>query len=270
MERKKTDTNDSERWNKGWAMLRELSPGNPDPVDYITAEMFPDFWRMTVEHLFGEVWTRPALGLRERIMIRLTGLIFHKSNNEMADCMGWALSSGVTREEILEITMHVAHYAGWPCGVNAIHVAKDILPPAEKNDEGPSASQAEMTSSDWIEKGIGMINQLFAGKEKIWGGDLDQVFPDFWRMHLGHLFGEVYTRPGLGLRERIMVNLTGLIFHKFEFGIANCMRWALNNGIKKEEILEIIMQTAHLAGWPCGVNAIHIAGNVFEEFEDLS
>ncbi|MFC1909666.1 hypothetical protein ACFLXD_07515, partial [Chloroflexota bacterium] len=33
-----------------------------------------------------------------------------------------------------------------------------------------------------------------------------QVFPNFWDMHLGHLFGEVFTRTGITLRERLMVN----------------------------------------------------------------
>jgi 4-carboxymuconolactone decarboxylase len=255
----------SEQWKRGEDIHRKLAAGNAPHDDQVINEIFPDFLKMQVEHLFGGVWSRPGLGLKERIMVSLTCLIFHKLNPEMAECMRWGLNNGVSREEILEICMHVAHYAGWPTGVNAIHVAGEILPSPEKKEDAETSGDLELTASEWIDKGIEMLNKLSAGKEKIWGGDLDQVFPDYWKMHLGHLFGEVFSRPGLRLRERIMVNLSGLIFHKFSFGTANCIRWALNNEISREEVLEICMHVAHYAGWPCGVNAIRIAGEVFSE-----
>ena len=49
--------------------------------------------------------------------------------------------------------------------------------------------------------------------------------------------------------------------------MANCMRWALNNGISKEEILEVALHVAHYGGWPCGINAMEVAKQVFEEKE---
>ena len=124
-----------------------------------------------------------------------------------------------------------------------------------------------MSTAEQLEKGRRMLQQLSAGHQDSSGGVVGEVSPDFWEMHLWHLFGEVWSRPGLALRERIMVNLTGLIFHKFNFGIANCMRWALNNGISQEEIVEIIIHVAHYGGWPCGVNAMSVAKDVFSEKE---
>ncbi|MFC1908634.1 carboxymuconolactone decarboxylase family protein [Chloroflexota bacterium] len=124
-----------------------------------------------------------------------------------------------------------------------------------------------MSNSERWEQGWRVVQQLTAGQSDGKGGIAGQVFPDFWKMHMEHLYGEVYARPGLALRERIMVNLTGLVFQKFDFGIANCMRWALNNGVTREGILEIIMHVAHYGGWPCGVNAIHVAKEVFAEKE---
>lgn len=256
---------ESKQWAKGQDMLRKLTADQSTHDDETLNEIFPDFWKMHVEHLFGEVWPRKNLGIRERIMVSLTCLIFQKVNSEISKCMRWALNNGISREEILEICMHVAHYRGWPTGVNAIHVAGEIFPPIHQTKEERNAGEPELSTSEWIEKGIEMLKQLSAGEATIWGSDLDQVFPDFWKMHLGHLFGEVFTRPGLVLRERVMVNLACLIFHKFNFGIANGMRWALNNDICREEVLEVCMHVAHYGGWPVGVNAIHVAGEVFAE-----
>ncbi|MFC1909440.1 carboxymuconolactone decarboxylase family protein, partial [Chloroflexota bacterium] len=106
--------------------------------------------------------------------------------------------------------------------------------------------------------------------EKLWGEGTrhkgySDVFPDFWDMHQAHLYGEVFSRPGLPLRERIMVNLTCLFFHEYDTGIKNTMLWALNNGISEDEIEEIVIHIAHYAGWPCGANARGVAREFFAE-----
>ena len=41
--------------------------------------------------------------------------------------MSYALNIGISKEEILEMFTHVAHYAGWPTGVNASRVAKEVF-----------------------------------------------------------------------------------------------------------------------------------------------
>jgi len=179
--------------------------------------------------------------------------------------MHWCLNNGVTREEILEIVMHVAHYAGWPCGVNAIQIAGDALPPAEKADTGTSEKK-ELSADEWMEKGRQVLQQLWGdSRDSSRSNVINDVFPNFWKMHQGHLFGEVFSRPGLPLRERIMVNLTCLFFHKYNTGIKNTMLWALNNGISEEEIEEIVIHIAHYAGWPSGANARRVATEFFEE-----
>ncbi|MFC1909362.1 carboxymuconolactone decarboxylase family protein [Chloroflexota bacterium] len=258
----------SEQLEKGRRMMQQLEgrvlSDEEDGSGGAINQVFPDFWEMMVGHLFGEVFTRTGITLRERLVVNLTCLIFHKHNPGIARCMHWCLNNGITREEILEIVMHVAHYAGWPCGSNAIHVAGEALPPAEKVSTGAS-EEKELSSAEWVEKGWQMSQQLRGDSSR--PTILDDVFPDFGKMHRGHLFGEVWSRPGLPFRERIMVNLTCVFFHKYEFGIANTIRWALNNGISKEAIEEIVIHVAHYAGWPCGVNARRVAAEVFAERE---
>jgi 4-carboxymuconolactone decarboxylase len=258
----------SERREKGLRVRQQLFAGNAREDGPTLAQVFPDFTKMHQEHLFGEVFSRSQLALRDRLMVNLTGLIFHKFNFGIKNCMLWALNNGITREEILEIILHVNYYAGWPCGVNAMQVAREVFPPLEekKQTEADGLEECELDHSEWLERGRRMLQQLYNDPSTGGGRNtIEEVFPDFWEMMQGHLFGEIWTRPGLALRERLMVNLTGLIFHKFDFGMANCMRWALNNGITREEILEIIMHVAHYGGWPCGVNAIKVAHEVFAE-----
>ena len=76
--------------------------------------LYPDLYDLSVGHLFGDIWTRPHLTLRERELITLA------ANIALARPVGThshyrsARHIGMTQEEIMEVIIHVGHYAGWP------------------------------------------------------------------------------------------------------------------------------------------------------------
>lgn len=113
---------------KGQQVLNKLRAGRqPAPGTNTTEEMSPDFWNMTQGHLFGEVWSRPGLPLRDRSLITMVSLTTLGRMEELKLHMGYALNIGISREEILEMLMHVAHYAGWPAAVSALRTAKEVF-----------------------------------------------------------------------------------------------------------------------------------------------
>ena len=76
-----------------------------------------DFFGMTVDHLFAEVWTRPGLEQRERRLL-LIGLLLGLG---LDDVLGIQLDSALELEELSpdqlrEIVIFLTHYAGWPRG----------------------------------------------------------------------------------------------------------------------------------------------------------
>jgi 4-carboxymuconolactone decarboxylase len=76
-----------------------------------------DFFGITVDHLFAEIWTRPGLSLRDRRLL-LLGLLTGQGLQDVADIqIGAALRSGeLTPDELREIAIFLTHYAGWPSG----------------------------------------------------------------------------------------------------------------------------------------------------------
>jgi 4-carboxymuconolactone decarboxylase len=76
-----------------------------------------DFFGLTVDHLFAEIWTRPGLTLRDRRLL-LLGLLVGQGLQDVADIqIEAALRSGdLTPEELREIGIFLTHYAGWPKG----------------------------------------------------------------------------------------------------------------------------------------------------------
>jgi 4-carboxymuconolactone decarboxylase len=95
------------------------------PIDgYAVA---PKLRQLRDEMLFGDVWERTELSKRDRSLITIAALTALYRTDELRGHIGRALDNGVTVTEISEMITHMALYAGWPCGVNAGRVAKQVF-----------------------------------------------------------------------------------------------------------------------------------------------
>jgi 4-carboxymuconolactone decarboxylase len=81
------------------------------------------------------------------------------------------------------------------------------------------------------------------------------------------LFGDVWKRPGLAPRDRSLVTVASLVSlyrtNELPFHLAK----ALENGVTKDELIEVITHLAFYSGWPTANTAIGIARKVFGELE---
>ncbi|ROO90558.1 4-carboxymuconolactone decarboxylase [Actinocorallia herbida] len=76
-----------------------------------------DFMETTVDHLFGDIWSRPGLSFRDRRLL-LIGLLAGQHLNDVLDLqMPAALANAeITPDELREIVLFLTHYTGWPQG----------------------------------------------------------------------------------------------------------------------------------------------------------
>lgn len=79
------------------------------------------------------------------------------------------------------------------------------------------------------------------------------------------LFGDVWERPGLSPRDRSLITVATLIALYRTNELPFHLKRALDNGITKEELAEIITHLAFYAGWPPASTAVTIARGVFRE-----
>ena len=76
-----------------------------------------DFFGMTVEHLFAEVWTREGLTFRDRRLLLIGLLVGRGLDDVLGLQIEAALGNGeLTPHELREIVIFLTHYAGWPQG----------------------------------------------------------------------------------------------------------------------------------------------------------
>ena len=78
------------------------------------------------------------------------------------------------------------------------------------------------------------------------------------------LFGDVWERKGLSKRDRSLITCAALVaLNRTEQQVGHFQR-AINNGVKKEELLELITHLAFYGGWPVAMSAANVAKKVFE------
>jgi 3-oxoadipate enol-lactonase / 4-carboxymuconolactone decarboxylase len=91
------------------------------------------------------------------------------------------------------------------------------------------------------------------------------VTRDFQELITRYAWGAVWTREGLDRRSRSIVTLTALVagrhFDELEFHL----RAALRNGLTREEIVEVLLQTAVYCGVPAANSAFAVADRVLAE-----
>jgi len=99
-------------------------------VDRATAgaSSFDEPWQEFItSYAWGGAWSRPALDRRTRSVITLTALVSLRAENEIGMHVRAALRNGLTPEEIAEIFIHTAVYAGVPASNSAFAVARRVL-----------------------------------------------------------------------------------------------------------------------------------------------
>lgn len=130
------DTNP--RYHRGLEKLREIDGQAGERVIASLADIAPDFARYLIEFPFGDIYSRPELDLRSReiaVVAALTAM--GNATPQLKVHLHGALNVGVTREEIVEVIMQMAVYAGFPAALNGLNAAREVF--AAVNAEGGSS-----------------------------------------------------------------------------------------------------------------------------------
>ncbi len=82
-----------------------------------------------------------------------------------------------------------------------------------------------------------------------------------------YCWGHVWTRPGLALRDRSLINLAMLSALNRPHELKLHVKAALNNGVTREEIREVLLQVAVYCGIPAGIDSVRLAREAFAELD---
>lgn len=114
-------------YEKGVEVRKKLSGRRFGKASSALAELAPDLEEMLNEVVFGRVWGRPGLELKMRSAITIASLMSLQRLPQLKTHIANGLNAGLTKQEIVEILIHVAFYAGVPTAVNAFQLAKEVF-----------------------------------------------------------------------------------------------------------------------------------------------
>lgn len=119
---------ESERYLRGLEKLKEVDGHAGENVIKSLSDIAPDFAHLLIEFPFGDIYSRPGLDLKAReiaVVAALTAL--GNATPQLKVHIQGALNVGCSEQEIIEVIMQMAVYAGFPCALNGLFAAKEVF-----------------------------------------------------------------------------------------------------------------------------------------------
>src|ERR1700727_2917313 len=119
---------------EGLKVFKEMMPGLiPDDVTSLADEgVAGELGELTLDHVFGSLWTRPGLDRRSRSLVTLGALIALRAGEELKFHFPIALRNGLTAEELEEVVYHLTGYVGFSAATLARNVGREVLPQPDR------------------------------------------------------------------------------------------------------------------------------------------
>lgn len=118
----------SERYVIGQEMLQQVDGKGGEAVVESLKDIAPDFARYLLEFPFGDIYARPGLDLRSREIATVAALTaLGNAAPQLKVHIAAALHVGLTQDEIIEVIMQMAVYAGFPAALNGLFAAKEVF-----------------------------------------------------------------------------------------------------------------------------------------------
>jgi 4-carboxymuconolactone decarboxylase len=122
------------------------------------------------------------------------------------------------------------------------------------------------TQEELLAKGREVMAKLWGERAATGGGGPPgaRIAPEFFQLVAQFCFGGFWSRPGLDLRSRSLVTVAQLAALGRTDELKAHLAGALRLGIRREELIELLMQTSQYAGIPAAVAALNAAADVLK------
>ena len=116
------------RFQRGLEAMRALDAENAARLEEALKEIAPDMYRRIVEFAFGDIHCRPGLSLQSREIATIAALTaLGTAAPQLRAHIHGALNVGCSEQEVVEVIMQMALYAGFPAAINGIQAAREVF-----------------------------------------------------------------------------------------------------------------------------------------------
>lgn len=219
----------------------------------------------SIDHVLGDIWSRPGLERRDRSLVSVTALTCLGCQVELRTHLAGALHHGVEVDEIEELMLHVCGYAGYPRALEGMRTAMTLF--SEREDvERPLPRPAAEAKNDEQRRhdGADVFKRIMGWEapNDVVARTLEEQLGALGDFAIQHLMGEIWSRPQLCLRDRSLITLAALISLDKITELRFHIPAALRNGMSREEIDEVILQLSLYLGYPAAVGAKNMSRDI--------
>ncbi|MGA1370526.1 MAG: carboxymuconolactone decarboxylase family protein, partial [Pseudomonadales bacterium] len=239
----------AERRARGIDVLRTLGGGryDPDRAAETMVRQHGALGSFAVDHVLGNLWSRPELSRRDRSLIVVAFLATQGAREELLSHVRGALQHGVLRSEVEEVVLQVAGYAGFPMAMQASRIVADAFNAEDKVARQPDRVEAAAKDDParWSDA-MGVLDTLLAGR---FGSDpaatratLGESLGGVGELAFDFAFGELWARDTLSRRDRSLVTVAIIAILARAEELAVHIPGALNHGVTRSEVEEVMVQ----------------------------
>jgi 4-carboxymuconolactone decarboxylase len=230
--------------------------------DIAESSAHPDFDNLIIETTYGAVWGRPGLALTDRMVCTLAALCAVQQLPQLRRYVGAALNVGLPHDAPFTIFTQIGIYAGFAATRAAIDVADEVY-----DERGIVLTASDHTREPSFEeldaRGHALMAKLHGDRSVQGYAAPENPFTSrLYPMTIPYGYGEIWHRPGLELRQRAMVSLTGFTALQMPDQLKKFGPSALNVGLHVHEVCEAIIQTAPYSGYAPALNGLRWLGEV--------
>ncbi len=117
-----------DRYGRGKDILERINPVGLERINENLKDIAPDMARFVVEFAYGDIYSRPGLDLKIRELATVSALTaLGNSPMQLKSHIHGALNAGCKRQEIVEVIIQMAVYAGFPAALNGLYAAREVF-----------------------------------------------------------------------------------------------------------------------------------------------
>jgi 4-carboxymuconolactone decarboxylase len=263
-----------QRRRNGIDLLRTLGGGRYDPVK-AAATMVREHGALgsfAVDHVLGNLWSRAPLSRRDRSLIVVAFLAAQGATEELKSHVRGALNHGVERTELEEVVLQVAGYAGFPMAMQASRLVTEAFNAEDKVPQQPDRSEAQRKDDPQRRAdAVDVMGTLFAGRAardpEVARADIVDALGGVGELVFDWAFGELWSRDQLSRRDRSMITVAILAILARPEELAVHIPGALNHGVTREEVEEVMTQLSVYGGFPRAVAGMRAARAAFARID---
>jgi 4-carboxymuconolactone decarboxylase len=221
----------------------------------------PGFGTLLTEAVFGEVWSRPGLALKDRMICTLAALAVFPRLRALRRLIGAALDIEVPPATIREVLVQAGLYAGFSATEETLALAAEVF--AARGVAFPPDPPADASLEQLTARGQTLMTELHGDRAQSgYAAPDNPVTGALYPVAIQYGYGEIWFRPGLDRRGRALVAVAAFTALRLPEQVAKFGQSALNTGLTRTEVIEAVIQTAPHSGFPPALNALAALGQV--------